>query len=101
MLNPWLGMGMVLGVFGTLMGGLQAYRRSSPTDPEILRKLLHLGMGLLTLSFPWIFASAWPVLLLAGLFAIGLTALRIFQPMQRLLGGVIDGDVGHRLMQMI
>ncbi len=91
MLNPWLGMGMVLGVFGTLMAGLQAYRRSSPTDPEVLRKLLHLGMGLLTLSFPWVFASAWPVLLLAALFAIGLAALRIFQPMQRLLGGVIDG----------
>lgn len=91
MLNPWLGMGMVLGVFGTLMAGLQAYRRSSPTGPEVLRKLLHLGMGLLTLSFPWAFASAWPVLLLAGLFAIGLAALRIFQPMQRLLGGVIDG----------
>lgn len=91
MLNPWLGMGMVLGVFGTLMAGLQAYRRSSPTDPEVLRKLLHLGVGLLTLSFPWVFASAWPVLLLAGLFAIGLAALRIFQPMQRLLGGVIGG----------
>jgi phytol kinase len=91
MLNPWLGMGMVLGVFGMLMAGLQAYRRSSPTDPEVLRKLLHLGMGLVTLSFPWVFTSAWPVALLAGLFAIGLAALRISQPMQRLFGGVIGG----------
>ena len=94
MVNPWLGMGMVLGVFGMLMAGLQAYRRSSPKDPEVVRKLLHLGMGLVTLSFPWVFTSAWPVLLLAGLFAIGLAAVRISRPMHRLLGGVI-GEV-HR-----
>jgi len=91
MVNPWLGMGMVLGVFGMLMAGLQAYRRSAPTDPEVVRKLLHLGMGLVTLSFPWVFTSTWPVLLLAGLFAIGLAALRISRSMYRLLGGVIGG----------
>ena len=91
MVNHWLGMGMVLAIFGVLIGGLRAYRRSRSADPELVRKLLHLGMGLLTISFPWLFASAWPVLLLAALFALGLTALRISPPLRRLLGGVIDG----------
>jgi len=91
MVNPWIGMGLVLAIYGTLMLGLEAYRRSRSPDPELVRKCLHLGMGLLTLSFPWLFASPWPVVLLAALFTAWLAILRTFRSLQRLRGGVIDG----------
>lgn len=91
MVNPWLGMGLVLAAFGVLMGGLRASRRGRSPEPELLRKLLHAGMGLVTLALPWLFRTAWPVLLLAGAFIAGLTALRASSKMRRRFGGVIDG----------
>lgn len=91
MVNPWLGMSLVALVFVALMGGLRVYRRSRPTDPEMTRKVLHVGMGLVTLPLPWLFAASWPVLLLAALFALFLTTLRVSRSLRRIFGGVIDG----------
>jgi phytol kinase len=91
MVNPWLGMSLVAMVFAALMGGLRACRRSRPIDPETTRKLLHVGMGLVTLPLPWLFAATWPVLLLAALFTLFLTALRVSRSLRRIFGGVIDG----------
>ncbi len=91
MVNPWLGMGLVLSIFGVLMAGLRAYRRWRSPDPERLRKLLHMGMGAVTLTLPWLFKRPWPVVCLALLFVSGLTALRASRSLQRGLGGIIDG----------
>ncbi len=91
MVNPWMGMGFVIVLFAALMSGLRAYRHWSSPDPEVLRKLLHIGMGLVTLSFPCLFAASWPVLLLTVVFTLLLALLRVSPAMQRLLGGVIDG----------
>ena len=46
---------MVLLALGVLLGGLTLCRRWAAPHPELLRKLLHAGMGLVTLSFPWLF----------------------------------------------
>lgn len=91
MANPWLGTGIVLAAFFLLMTGLQAWRRWRHPNPELVRKLLHVGMGLVTLSFPWLFVSAWPVLLLAVAFAVGLAAIRLSRSLRHHLGGIIDG----------
>jgi len=91
MVNPWLGMSLVVSIFAVLMVGLNAYRRWRSKNPELVRKLLHIGMGLVTLTLPWLFAATWPVLLLTVVFTFFLIALRLSQPLQRLLGGVIDG----------
>ena len=47
---------------GAMLAALSLYRRLGKPHPELLRKLLHVGMGLTTLLFPWLFADAWPVL---------------------------------------
>ena len=91
MMNPWLGMGLVLAIFGGLMVGLQAYRRRRSPHPELTRKLLHVGMGLVALTLPWLFAQAWPVLVLVGVTVIILTAVKRSATLQGHLGGVIDG----------
>jgi phytol kinase len=76
MVNPLLGIALVLAVLAGLMGGLRLYQTLAAPHPELVRKLLHMGMGLTTLSLPWLFDAAWPVLVLAGLSVVALAALR-------------------------
>jgi phytol kinase len=75
-MNPWLGIALVLALLGGLMAGLRVFKQRCSPHPELVRKLLHVGMGLVTLSFPWLFKAVWPVLLLAGLSTLLLFALR-------------------------
>jgi phytol kinase len=91
MLSPWLGILTVLTSFCGLAAGLEGYRRSRAVDSELLRKLLHMGMGLVTLALPWLFAAAWPVVVLAALFVFGMIALRAAPHLQRVLGSVVHG----------
>jgi phytol kinase len=91
MAHPWLNMLLVGASFGALIIGLRTLRDARRVDPELLRKLLHIGMGLVSLSLPWLFAAAWPVLLLASLFALGLGICRTSVAWHRFAGGVIDG----------
>jgi len=41
---------LVLLTLGVLLGGLSIYRHLGTPHPELLRKLLHVGMGLMTLA---------------------------------------------------
>lgn len=93
--SPWLSIGLVLTLFTVLTAGLHAYGRSHKVDPELLRKSFHIGVGIVALALPWLFTSTWPVLLLTGLFVLGLSARRISPSLQGILGGAIDG-VGRR-----
>lgn len=90
-LNPWIGIALVLTALTGLIGMLRVYGHTCQPHPEILRKLLHVGMGLVTLTFPWVFTLTWPVWVLAAISALLLAATRIPNPLQRKLGGVIDG----------
>lgn len=69
-------------------------RRYAPTNPEVLRKILHAGMGLVALSLPWLFASAWSVMLLAGSLITLLMGIRLVQALRKTLGAMIY-DVGR------
>lgn len=48
-----------------LMAGLAVYQRRRSPHPEWVRKLMHMGSGLIALSLPWLFSEAWPVIVLA------------------------------------
>jgi phytol kinase len=92
--QPWLAIFLLMAAFVTLIAALALYRnlaRREP-DPENLRKLLHVGSGLLTLTFPFLFADLWPVLLLTSLSAITIASLKWLRPLRARLGGVIGGD---------
>jgi phytol kinase len=82
--NPWLAMLLIGGTLGGLIAGLRVFQRRASPHPEVVRKLLHVIMGLVTLSLPWLFDAAWPVLLLSAATLTLLIALR--RP--RLSGGV-------------
>lgn len=89
--SPWLGIGLVLAIFSVLFGSLWLLRRFGSPNPELTRKLLHIGMGLTTLSLPWLFNEAWPVVLLAGLSIITLLAMRLVPFLKESVGGVVAG----------
>lgn len=89
--RPLVSMAAVLGVLALLAGGLALLLRLNPSRTELCRKALHVAMGLVTLSFPWIFERVWPVWLMAGVAAGGLALLRLPLARATPLGRVLHG----------
>ena len=94
-MNPWLGIVLVLGWLGLLVGSVKLAQVRATLSPEWSRKLVHAGMGAVTLSFPWVFHQAWPVLLLACVAMGALALVRWWQPAKAVGGGVLDGVARH------
>jgi phytol kinase len=95
--NPWLGMGIEVLLLSALMGTLRACQRRFALSPEASRKLFHVGGGLTTLGFPWLFHSVWPVLALAPLTIGMLLALKYVRRLRGGLGNVLYGIHRHSL----
>lgn len=95
--SPWLGILMVLIVLGGVMAGLKLISARCHLHPETSRKAVHIAMGLVTLSFPWLFTSSWPVLLLAALAIAALAGTRLIAPLRERFGGVLHGVERHSL----
>jgi phytol kinase len=91
MVNAWLGIGLVLTLLLAFFGVLRLLQRLLNPHPEVVRKLMHIGMGLATLSFPWLFKSVWPVLLVAGMAMAALAAIRLVAGLKSGLGTVLGG----------
>jgi phytol kinase len=90
-LQPIAGVLIVLTTFGAMVGLLRLFQRRCSPHPELVRKLLHIGMGLVTLIFPFIFDSPWPVALLAAIAVGAMVAAHHVEPLRRLLGSVVHG----------
>jgi len=90
MIHPLVGMVIVLGLLGGLLGGLTLYRHLAAPRPELLRKMLHVGMGIVTLSFPWLFDQAWPILVLCGTSILLLVGLRTVKVLKAGIGQVVN-----------
>ena len=91
MLQSWLEMGAVLATGVGMMAGSSAYRARRAPHPELSRKLLHIGNGLLALTFPWLFETAWPVFVVVGVGTLVLCATRMSGTLRRCLGGALGG----------
>ena len=73
---PPAGILLVLVALGALMAVATAVARAGRYPPEIPRKVVHVGMGLVCLSLPWLFAEARPVQVLALLAVVALGLVR-------------------------
>jgi len=81
----------VLSILAGLIILLRVYQQWYSPHPEWVRKLLHVGMGLVTLSFPWLFDSPLPVIGLAiGAIAF-LCSIKFIPFFHARLGSVTDG----------
>jgi len=86
----WLVM-LVMALLNGAMGTLSVGVWRNVLGCEIARKLLHVGMGIVTLFFPLLFRDAWPVLLLCLLTTIEMLVLRHARFLRFLLAGALDG----------
>ncbi len=71
------------------IGLLGSYQRRYQPHPELMRKLVHVLMGLATLPFPWVFSSPWPVVGVASVAFVGMLGLRFLPSLRAGVGGVL------------
>jgi phytol kinase len=88
---PPLGMALESLALTLLLVGLRLAQRRLALSAESSRKLFHIGGGLSTLAFPWLFHSPWPVLALMPLTIGAFLALKYLRGLRRGLGNVLYG----------
>lgn len=89
--RPWIAIVVFLAAFLALVGALILVSRLRAPHPEVTRKLLHTGSGLLTLLFPFLFSEFWPVLLLTTGSALLIGVLKLVPAARRHSGRMVDG----------
>ena len=89
--NPWVGIGVLVAGLVVMLMVLRGVRARFALHPELMRKLAHVGLGLATLSFPWLFRSNWPVVVVGGLAIATLLALRYVPRLRASVGRVVHG----------
>lgn len=91
MMPPELAILSVMLALGGLLLGVRTAQRRWGLNPEHCRKTVHMGMGFVCLTFPWLFQAAWPVGVLAGCAAVALAAVRFVPKLKKQLGSVLGG----------
>ena len=83
----------LLAAAGALHAALRLYqvRAQPPPDPELVRKLFHIGGGAIGLSLPWLFDTMTPVLALAAVLTAWFAALHLVARLRRGVGQVLLG----------
>ena len=84
---------LLLALAGALLGVLRLYQLHGkpPPTPELVRKLFHIGGGIIGLSLPWLFDSLVPVLVLAATITASFGAMRFLRRLRSGLGQVLLG----------
>jgi len=93
-MNPVPAMLIFCGCFVVLLSAAAAARRRG-RHAEWTRKFMHVGMGLATLSFPWLFQEAWPVVVLTGGFVLVMLGLRLLPWLRGVVCGVERVSLGE------
>lgn len=74
-----------------VLGAVYLVAQRRPMPGELSRKVTHVALGLVTLSFPWLFHDPWPPIVLAGT-AIGVMfAMREVPWLRDRFGTLISG----------
>lgn len=73
---------------------LRLYRKWRGAEGEWVRKLAHIGTGLISISLPWIFSNRVPIFIICGASIALLLAIRYLPLIRNRLSGVLD-DVGR------
>lgn len=100
-MNPWGGILLVLACLGLLLGGCQYSGKRFSLAPELSRKTVHMGMGLICTFFPLLFQEAWPVLLLAGVAVASLLVVRLLPSLRTTIGSSLHGVARSSLGELL
>ena len=98
-MNPWFGIAFVLLALGVCFLVLRQLGKWLCPHPEILRKVMHVFMGLIAASFPLLFHEFWPVLILSLISLPALLFIRCGSAgsLQNVLHGVQRNSWGELL----
>lgn len=95
--NNWLKIILVVGCVAGLMLALARLQRKHKIHPEIVRKAMHIGSGLVALSLPWLFQEGWPVFVLTLLSTTGMVAVKYLKCLRGTIGGVTGSVIRKTL----
>ena len=73
-------MAMMLGSLGMLLVVAGQLAKNDVISGETSRKGVHLALGFLSMSFPWLFHETWPVWILAVAAMFSLAGVRLLRP---------------------
>ncbi|MBY0451032.1 MAG: hypothetical protein K2X01_10455 [Cyanobacteria bacterium] len=90
-MSPFFAIAWVLISLGCLMGAVRYLASQSGMSAELSRKCVHIVMGLITLTFPWLFHEFWPVFVLGLVSVILLSAVRTVGFLKKSIGTVLGG----------
>lgn len=75
-MNPWFMAAALMALMLLFLAVLRAWQVLTHPDPEMVRKVFHLGGGLLALPLPWLFSGPLPVLVLGAASMVLFALLR-------------------------
>jgi phytol kinase len=87
----WGPMALVGSAVVGLLTALSAYQQRYHPHPEWIRKLMHVGSGLIALSLPWLFSDPLSVAVLTVIAAGGMAAAKYWSALRRF--GAVTGSV--------
>jgi phytol kinase len=82
---------LVLVATAIVYGALRLFQVRMKPEPELVRKLFHIGGGVIGLSMPWLFDDVAPVLVLGAIVTVALVALRLVPQLRSGFGQVLFG----------
>lgn len=86
-----LWMGVVALALATVFAAAALLARRGVMKPEWSRKMIHVGVCLIAVSFGWLFEETWPVAILSD-FGLGLVLLsRLWGPLRGSVGVALHG----------
>ncbi|MEM7699684.1 MAG: DUF92 domain-containing protein, partial [Verrucomicrobiota bacterium] len=75
--------------FGLILWLVALISRAGGWHPETARKTAHVSIGLITISFPWVFERWPPVAILGVIAAVGLFLVRRSQRLRKSVGAAL------------
>lgn len=94
-LRDALAMAAVLACAVGILLVLRLYRKWAGADGEWIRKLAHIGTGLLSIALPWIFSGTVPIFVICAASVALLLAMRYMPSVKKQLSGVLH-DVSRQ-----
>src|SRR5215470_5300907 len=88
-LHDVLAMTVVLACALSMLLALRLYRQWAGADGEWIRKLAHIGTGLLSIALPWIFSGTLPIFVVCSVSIALLLMVRYLPPVKKLFSGVL------------
>jgi len=89
--QEWLGVLAVVVILAAGLPSVRAITARCGTSPEVSRKSVHVLMGLVCVSFPWVFDRPLPVWILAAAATIPLAVVRSIPALRSGVGSALHG----------